>query len=218
MVALRGQGNWRWEGPLGTPLCWVHWKRASSRVEAGTSGYLCFQSPIAGSLQIGDRRVRPRLGLRHGTPLALEVSPGREATCRAVFGTWGSFPDDARASHCPFVLTSFTGWSSERCPGIGFLPRGDREIGVLRNVEAPTRPRLECRREPGLILRCDRKVGNPFQTKQGSRPSCRDQEGRRGSEEVVPENLGVPLQGDRDAGELCGGASRVPSTVSTSNS
>ena len=46
----------------------------------------------------------------------------------------------------------------------------------------------------------------------------RVQEGRRGSEEVVPEILGVPLQGDRDAGELCGGASRVPSTVSTSNS
>src|SRR5574340_399797 len=112
--------------------------------------------------------------------LPLEVSPGREAPCRAVFGTWGSFPDDARAGHCPFVLTSFTGWSSERCPGIGFLPIGDREIGVLRNVEAPTRPRLECRRETGLILRCDRKVGNAFQTKQGSRLSCRDQEGRRG--------------------------------------
>ena len=29
-------------------------------------------------------------------------------------------------------------------------------------------------------------------------------EGRRGSEEVVPENLGVPLQGDRDSGELGG--------------
>src|SRR5574340_807306 len=99
--------------------------------------------------------------------LPLEVSPGREATCRAVFGTWVFFPDDAQASHCPFVLTSFTGWSSERCPGIGFLSRGDREIRVLRNVEAPTRPRLECRRETGLILRCDRKVGNPFQTKQG---------------------------------------------------
>jgi len=37
--------------------------------------------------------------------LPLEVFPGRQATCRAVFGTWGSFPDDARASHCPFVLT-----------------------------------------------------------------------------------------------------------------
>ena len=89
---------------------------------------------------------------------------------------------------------------------------------VLPNVEAPTRPRLECRRETSLIPRCDRKVGNLFQRKQGSRPSCRDQEGRRGSEEVVPENLGVPLQGDRDAGELCRGASRVPRTVSTSNS
>src|SRR5574340_623482 len=73
--------------------------------------------------------------------LPLEVFPGRQATCRAVFGTWGSFRDDARASHCPFVLTSFTGWSSKRCPGIGFLSRGDREIGVLRNVEPPTRPR-----------------------------------------------------------------------------
>ena len=150
--------------------------------------------------------------------LPLEMSPGREATCRAVFGTWGFFPDDARAKHCPFVLTSFTGWSSEKCPGIAFLPSGAREIRVLRNVEAPTRPRLESRRETGLIPTCDRKVGNPFQTKQGSRPSCRNQEGRRGSEEVLPENLGVPLQGDRDAGELGGGASRVPSTVSTSNS
>ena len=119
--------------------------------------------------------------------LPLEMSPGREAACRAVFGTWGFFPNDAR-KNCPFVLTAFTGGSSERCPGIGFLSRGDREIGVLRNVEPPTRPRLECLRETGLILRCDRKVGNPFQTKQGSRPSCRDQEGRRGSEEVVPEN------------------------------
>src|SRR5574342_694629 len=135
--------------------------------------------------------------------LPLEMSPGREAACRAVFGTWVFFPNDAR-KNCPFVLTSFTGWSSKRWPGIGFLSRGDREIGVLRNVEPPTRPRLECRLETGLILRSDRKVGNPFQTKQGSRPSCRDQEGRRGSEAMVPENLGVPLQGDRDAGQLCG--------------
>ena len=32
-----------------------------------------------------------------------------------------------------------------------------------------------------------------------------DQEGRKGSEEGVPENLGVPLEGDRDFGELCVG-------------
>ena len=47
-------------------------------------------------------------------------------------------------------------------------------------------------------------MGKYFQTKQGSRPSCRDQEGRKGSEEGVPENLGVRLEGDRDFGELCG--------------
>ena len=38
----------------------------------------------------------------------------------------------------------------------------------------------------GLILRCAGKAGNPFQTTQGNRLSCRDQEGRRGSEEAVP--------------------------------
>ena len=101
--------------------------------------------------------------------LPLEMSPGREDACRAVFGTWGFFPNGAR-KNCPLVLTSFTGWISERCPGIGFLSRGDREIGVLRNVEPPIRPRLECHRETGLILRCDRKVGNPFQTKRGVDP------------------------------------------------
>ena len=50
----------------------------------------------------------------------------------------------------------------------------------------PTRLRLEFLRETGLILSCNGKVRIPFQTKQGNRPSCRDQEGRRGSEEVVP--------------------------------
>ena len=50
----------------------------------------------------------------------------------------------------------------------------------------PTRPRLEFPRENGLILRCDGKVGNHFQTKQGNGPSCRDQQGSRDSDEVVP--------------------------------
>ena len=45
---------------------------------------------------------------------------------------------------------------------------------------------LEFLRETGLMLRCARKAGNPFQTTRGNRLSCRDQEGRRGSEEVVP--------------------------------
>src|SRR5574340_1025273 len=112
--------------------------------------------------------------------LPLEVSPGREATCRAVFGTWGCFPDDAR-KNSPFVLTSFTGWSSERCPGIGFLSRADREIGVLRNVEPPTRPRLECLRETGLILRCGAtgRSGTPSRQSRGVDPPVQIRRGER---------------------------------------
>ena len=78
-----------------------------------------------------------------------------------VLGIWGFFSNDVR-KNCFFVLIVFIGWSSERCSGIGFLLRGDREIGVLRNVELFTRLRLECFREIGFILRCDRKVGNFF--------------------------------------------------------
>ena len=85
---------------------------------------------------------------------------------------------------------------------MGFLSRADREIGVFRNVAQPTRLCLKFPRETDLMLRCDGKVGNPFQTKQRNRPSCRDQEMRRGSEEVVPGNLGVLLEGDWTVGEL----------------
>ena len=84
---------------------------------------------------------------------------------------------------------------------------------VLRNVAPPTRPRLEFLRETGLILRCYWKVGNPFQTMQGNRPSCRDQEGTRGSEEVVLGNLCVPL-GRPVCRETFWVASRLPGTVS----
>ena len=183
----------------------MHWKRASSPGEAGTSGFL--------SISDSDPRVLAELGQESHASSWVEAwdsaclsrcSRGERPLVRLYFEPGSFFPDDARASYCPFMLSSFTGWSSKRCPGIGFISRGDLKIGVLRKVEPHTRPRLESRRETGLIRRCDRKVGNPFQTKQGSRPSCQDQEGRRGSEEVVPENLGVPLEGYRDVGELCG--------------
>ena len=66
------------------------------------------------------------------------------------------------------VVTSSTGLHSKRCPGIRFLSRENREIRVIRNGAPPTRPRLEFLSETGLILRCDGKVGNPFQTNQGN--------------------------------------------------
>ena len=82
-------------------------------------------------------------------------------------------------------VTSSTGLHWKRCPGIGFLSRVDQEIGVFWNVAPPTRLRLKFLLKTGLILRCDGKVGIPFQTNQGSRHSCQDQEGRSGSDEVV---------------------------------
>ena len=63
------------------------------------------------------------------------------------------------------------------------------EIGVFRNVAGAMRLPLKFQCETGLLLRCDGKVGIPFQTKKGNRPSGRDQEGRRGSDQVVPGNL-----------------------------
>ena len=62
----------------------------------------------------------------------------------------------------------------------------DHGIGVFRHVVWPSRLPLEFLRETGLILRCAGKVGNPFETKQWNRPSYRDKERRRGSDEVVP--------------------------------
>ena len=136
--------------------------------------------------------------------LPLEVSPGREATCRAEFGTWGFFSGRCTGESLPLRVDFIHRVEFGEVSGHRVLTkRGPGNRGASQ-FGTPTRPRLECRREPGLILRCDRTVGNPFQTKQRSRPSCRDQEGRRGSEEVVRENLGVPLEGDRDVGALCG--------------
>ena len=83
------------------------------------------------------------------------------------------------------VVTSSTGLHSKMCPAIGFFSRADRVIGLCRNVAPPTRLRLEFLPETSLILRYDGKVRIPFKTKQGNRPSCLDQEGRRGSDEVV---------------------------------
>ena len=84
------------------------------------------------------------------------------------------------------VVASSSRLPSKRCPGIRFLSRADWEIGVFRHVAPTTRLRLEYPRETGHILRCTGNIGNPFQTKQGNRPSCRHQEGRRVSDEVVP--------------------------------
>ena len=109
------------------------------------------------------------------------------------------------------VVPSSTRLPSKRCPGIVFSSSADREIGVFQHVAPPTRLCLEFSRETGLILRRAGKSGNPFQTKQGNRPYFRDQEERKGSDEVVPGTSVLSLSESRVTFLV---ASRVPSTVS----
>ena len=173
-------------GPLGTPLGLVQRKRASSRGEAGTSGFL--------SISDSDRRVRAELGqesqasscLRNGTPLASRVVQGISGPLLScVWNLWvfwtmhGGVRDH---SCCAFIhRVAFKEVSGHRVlmesrPGNrGRLASGTTHVASL-----------EFPRETGLTLRCAGKAVNPFQTKQGHRPSCRDQEGRWGSDEVVP--------------------------------
>src|SRR5574341_230051 len=115
--------------------------------------------------------------------LPLEVSPGREATCRAVFGTWGFFPDDARASHCPLVLTSFTGWSSERCPGIGFYQEGTGKSGCFATWKHPGGHVWNVVVRPASTRGATGRSGTPSRQSRGVGPpvEIRRSKGLRGS-------------------------------------
>ena len=104
-LPLRGEAYCGVGGaPLGTPLGMAQWKRASSRGEAGTSGFL----PISDS----DRRVRAELGqesqvssrLRKGVLLASRVAQGVSGPSSSCVWNPRVFPDNARGCQCPFVL------------------------------------------------------------------------------------------------------------------
>ena len=118
--------------------------------------------------------------------MPLELLRGSQAPRRAVCGTCGFFRTMhgcvSAPSCCAFPRrVAFEEVSGHRVllksgPG----NRGRSACGTSHGA------RREFPRETGLILRCTGKAGNPFQTKQGNRLSCRDQERRRGSKEVVP--------------------------------
>ena len=130
---------WSWEGPLGTPLGLVQWKRASSPVEAGPQGTSPFLTSISESLQCWNRTVRTHLILGNGTPFASRVVHGVTGHLSSCIWNLRIFPDDALGCQCPFVLTSSTNLHSTRSLGIGFYSRADQEIGVFQNVAPPTR-------------------------------------------------------------------------------
>ena len=142
--------------------------------------------------------------------MPLEVFRGSQAPCRAVCGTCGFFHmmhGGVSAPSCCVLIhkVSFKEVSGHRVlfksgPG----NRGRSACGTTHVAS------LEFPHGPSLILRCAGKIGNPFQTKQGNRLSCRDQEGRRISNAVVPGTSVFPSSETGISGNF-GVTSRVPS-------
>ena len=155
-------------------------------MEAGNSGFL--------SISDSDRRVPAGLGqesqasscLSNGTLLASRVVQGVSGPLQAVCGTCGCFQTMhggvSAPSFCAFPhRVAFKEVSGHRVhfksgPG----NRGRSACGSTHMAH------LEFPRETSIILRCAGKAGNTFHTKKGNRLSCRDQEGRWGSDEVGP--------------------------------
>ena len=185
-MPLRCEGYFGLAGPLGTPLGLAQWNRASSRGEAGTSGFL--------SISEADRRVPAELGqesqapscLRKGTPLASRVAQGVSgplSSCVWPCGCFQTMPGGVSAPLCCAFThkAAFEEVSGHRV----LIQSGPGDPG--RSTCGTTHgARLGFPRETGLVLWCAGKAGNAFQTTQGNRLSCRDQEGRRGSEQAVP--------------------------------
>ena len=136
--------------------------------------------------------------------LPLEVFSGSQAPCRAVCRPCGFFQmmhgGVSAPSCCAFThRVAFEEVSGHRV----LLKSGPGNRG--RSARGTTHvPRLEFPRETGVILRCAGKAGNPFQTTQGNRLSCCDQEGRRGSDEVVTGSSVFPSREPGVSGNFWG--------------
>ena len=145
--------------------------------------------------------------------MPLELFRGPQAPRRAVCGTRGSFRTMhggvSAPSCCAFThRVAFEEVSGHRVlikSGPENRSRSARGTSHVASLEFPP--------ETSLILRCARKAGNPFQTTQCDRLSCRDQEGRKGSDEVVPGTSVFPSSETGMSGTF-GVALRVPSTFS----
>ena len=136
-----------------------------------------------------------------------------QAHRRALCGTHGSLRmmhgGGSARSCCAFThRVAFEEGSGPRV----LLKSGPGNRG--RSACGPTHvARLEFPRDTGLILRCPGKAWNPFQTTQGNRLSCRDQEGRRGSEEAVPGPLVFPSREPGVSGDCWGSQESCRATV-----
>ena len=94
--------------------------RASSRFEAGISGFLSISDFDPRVSADWNTRVRPRIVLRNGTQLASGVLHRVTGHLSSCIWNLQLFPDDVNGESVPLrVMTSSSGLHSRRCPGIG---------------------------------------------------------------------------------------------------
>ena len=157
--------------------------RASSRVEAGTSGFL----------SISDMDLGVSVDIEQGTQSWSCVEAWNSAFLSSC--EWGvrplvkldlesvAFSEQCNwgvnAPSCCDLILRVPFESVQRHQA---LCQVDGEIGVYWIVPRPTKVPVEFQCETGLLLRCDGIVGIPFQTKQGNRHSSRNEEVQRGSD------------------------------------
>ena len=111
--------HWRSEVHLGIPHTLLQ-KEIGPHLDLRREpqGSYPFLSLITGSLQSWNRRVRPHLVLRNGTPLASHIVHGMTGHLSSCIWNLWLFPDYASGVSVPLrVVTSFSGLHSKRCPG-----------------------------------------------------------------------------------------------------
>ena len=120
-VLLRSQGYCEFtRGLSGLHWVWCNGRGPHLECRQEPQGSSPFLTPIAGSVQSWDRRVRPSLVCRNGTPLASRVVhgvTGHLSSC--VWNLW-VFPDYALGCQGPYVLCLHPQ---------GCLSRGARALG-----------------------------------------------------------------------------------------
>ena len=94
---------------VGRSLSGLHWVWCNGRgprleLSQEPQDSSSFLTQITGSLQSCDRRGRPSLVLRHGTPLASRVVHGVTGHLSSCIWNLWVFPYNARGCQCPFVL------------------------------------------------------------------------------------------------------------------
>ena len=165
-------------GPLGTLLGSSQWKRASSRGEAGTSGFLSdSDSDCTVPAVLGQESHASSCKEEWNYACLSSYSRGDRQLVELCLESAGFSGRCTRVSVPLCVVPSSTGLPSKRCPGVRFLSRVDREFGIFQHMAPTMRLLFEFPHETGLIRRFAGNVGNPLQTKHGNRPFCRDQEG-----------------------------------------